>query len=209
MTISAGPAGRSGTKMASERSLMEQKLHEAEALTLWPTDVKSWLIGKDPDAGKNWRQEKKGITGWNGCMALLTQWTQFEQAPGDGEGQGSLVYWSPWGAKMRTQLSNWTTWSRNGQSWYPHWAQSFLGAVWEESGLSLNIIMNPEGTSTGSCAFWQVNTALSRRESKWGTSMATTVHSLCHEDSLLPTYWVSVPWTSPPQEKLPQGRLVQ
>ena len=35
---------------------------EAEALILWPTDVKNWLIGKDPDAGKDWRQEEKGMT---------------------------------------------------------------------------------------------------------------------------------------------------
>ena len=54
---------------------MVQKLHEAKALIPWPTDVKSWLTGKHPDAGKNWRQEK-GITGWDGWMALLTQWTQ-------------------------------------------------------------------------------------------------------------------------------------
>ena len=64
---------------------------EAEAPILWPHDAKSWLIGKDPDAGKDWGQEAKGITedemvGWhhwiNGC--------EFEQTPGDSEGQGSL-----------------------------------------------------------------------------------------------------------------------
>ena len=57
---------------------------EAEALRLWPPDVKRWLIGKDPDAGKNWGQEEKGATenemvGWhywiNGC--------ELEQIPGD------------------------------------------------------------------------------------------------------------------------------
>ena len=49
---------------------------EAEAPILWPPDVKSWLIGKDPDAGKNWGQEKKGGNrGWDGWMVLLTQWT--------------------------------------------------------------------------------------------------------------------------------------
>ena len=35
---------------------------EAEALILWPVDVKNWLIGKDPDAGKDWRQDEKGMT---------------------------------------------------------------------------------------------------------------------------------------------------
>ena len=42
---------------------------------LWPPHVKSWLIWKDPDAGKDWRQEEKGTTGWDGWMASLTQWT--------------------------------------------------------------------------------------------------------------------------------------
>ena len=45
---------------------------------LWPPDVKSWLIGKDPDAGKDWKQEEKGTTEdreWDGWMASLTQWT--------------------------------------------------------------------------------------------------------------------------------------
>ena len=48
---------------------------EAEALILWPPDAKNWLIGKDPNAGKDWRQEEKGMTGWDGRMASLTQWT--------------------------------------------------------------------------------------------------------------------------------------
>ena len=72
----------------------------SEATIFWPSDVKSQLIRKDPDAGKVLRQEEKGITeyemaGWrhrlNGC--------EFEQVPRDGEGQGSLVRCSPWGHK--------------------------------------------------------------------------------------------------------------
>ena len=47
---------------------------KAEAPILWPPDVKNWLIGKDPDAGKDWRQEE-GLTGWDGWMASLTQRT--------------------------------------------------------------------------------------------------------------------------------------
>ena len=47
----------------------------AEATVLWPPDVKSWLIREDPDFGKDWRQEEKGMTGWDGWMASLTQWT--------------------------------------------------------------------------------------------------------------------------------------
>ena len=48
---------------------------EAETPILWPTHVKSWLIGKDPDAGRDWGQEEKGTTGWDGWMASLTRWT--------------------------------------------------------------------------------------------------------------------------------------
>ena len=48
---------------------------EAETAILWPPDVKNWLIGKDPDAGKDWRQEEKWTTGWGGWMASPTQWT--------------------------------------------------------------------------------------------------------------------------------------
>ena len=42
---------------------------------LWPPDVNSWLIWKDPDAGKDWTREEKGMTGWGGWMASPTQWT--------------------------------------------------------------------------------------------------------------------------------------
>ena len=73
---------------------------EAEAPILWPPVAKSWLIGKDPDAGKDWRQEKKGMTedemfGWHHWL----NGHEFEQAPGDGDRQGSLVCCSPWGHK--------------------------------------------------------------------------------------------------------------
>ena len=49
---------------------------EGETPILWPLDAKSWLIWKDPDAGKDWGQEEKGVTGWDGWMASLTQWTR-------------------------------------------------------------------------------------------------------------------------------------
>ena len=47
---------------------------EAETPILWSPDVNSWLIWKDPDAGIDWRQEEKGMAGWDGWMASLTQW---------------------------------------------------------------------------------------------------------------------------------------
>ena len=73
---------------------------EAEAPILWPPDAKSWLVRKDPDAGKDWRQEEKGATenemvGWHHRL----NGHEVEQAPGVGEGQGSLVCCSPWGCK--------------------------------------------------------------------------------------------------------------
>ena len=48
---------------------------EAETGILWPPDAKNWLIWGDPDAGNHWRQKEKGMTGWNGWMASVTQWT--------------------------------------------------------------------------------------------------------------------------------------
>ena len=72
---------------------------EAES-QLWPPDVKSWLIWKDPDAGKDWRQEEKGTT-----EDEIIRWHhrcngyEFELAAGVGDGQGSLACCSPWGHK--------------------------------------------------------------------------------------------------------------
>ena len=84
---------------------------EAEAPILWPPDMKNRLIRKDPDAGKDWRQEEKGTTedevvGWH-------HWCnrhEFEQAPGVGEGQGSLACCSPWGCK-ELDMTEWLNWT--------------------------------------------------------------------------------------------------
>ena len=82
---------------------------EAETSILWLPNVKNWLIWKDPDAGKYWRQEEKGTTedemvGWHHRL----KGHEFEQTPGDSEGQGSLVCYSPWD---REELD--TTWQLN------------------------------------------------------------------------------------------------
>ena len=84
---------------------------EAETQVLWPPDVKSWLIGKDLDAGQDWRQEDKGMTedemvGWHHQL----DGHEFEQAPGVGDGQGSLVNGSPRGHEEsnRIEWQNWT-----------------------------------------------------------------------------------------------------
>ena len=82
---------------------------EAETPVLWPPDVKNWLIGKDPDAGKDWRWEEKGMTedemvGWH----HRPDGHEFEQAPGVGDGQRSLSCCGPWGHKQLDTLRNWT-----------------------------------------------------------------------------------------------------
>ena len=73
---------------------------EAEAAKLWLPDAKSRLIGKYSDAGKDWRQEEKGTTEDEMVGRLhRLDGHEFEQAPGDGEGQGSLACCSPWDHK--------------------------------------------------------------------------------------------------------------
>ena len=85
---------------------------EAETPVLWPPDAKSWLTGKDPDAGKDWRQEKGTIedemVGWHHWL----DGHEFVPAPGVGDGQGSLVCCSLWGRKESdmTERLNWAVW---------------------------------------------------------------------------------------------------
>ena len=80
---------------------------EAETPILWPPDAKNWLIWKGPDAGKDWRQEEKGTTedemvGWHHWLTG----PEFEETLGVGDGQGSLVCYSPLGPRVR---HNWAT----------------------------------------------------------------------------------------------------
>ena len=83
----------------------------AEAPVLWPPHLKSWLIGKDSDAGKDWGQEERGMTedemaGWHHWLnERESEWT-----PGDGDGQGGLECCDSWGRKESdtTERLNWT-----------------------------------------------------------------------------------------------------
>ena len=93
---------------------------EAETWILWPPDVKNWLIGKNPDAGKDWRQEEKGLmedemVGWHHQL----YGHEIEQAPRVGNGQGSLVCCSPSGCKEldTAERLKWT----ELVSGYEHW----------------------------------------------------------------------------------------
>ena len=78
---------------------------DAEAPILCPPNVKSWLIGKDPDAGRDWGQEEKGTT-----EDEMAEWHhqldrhEFGRAQGDGHGQGSLECCSPQGWRVRRDL---------------------------------------------------------------------------------------------------------
>ena len=84
---------------------------KAETLVLWPPYAKSWLIGKDSDAGRDWGQEEKGTTkdemaGWHHRL----DGREFEWTPGDGDGQGGLACGDSWGHKEldTTERLNWT-----------------------------------------------------------------------------------------------------
>ena len=95
---------------------------ETKALILWPPDVRNWPTGKDPDAGKDWRQKEKvatedAIVGWHHRL----NGREFEQTPRGSKGQGSLVCCSLWGCKQldtTEQLNNssihsfWHEWLR-------------------------------------------------------------------------------------------------
>ena len=91
---------------------------KVEAPFLWPPDAKNWLIWKDPDAGKDWRQEEKGMT-----EDEMVEWHQrlngheFEQALGDSEGQGSLACWQNWVTKPQQLTSNHNSGMSQGD-WY-------------------------------------------------------------------------------------------
>ena len=85
---------------------------EAEAAIFWPPDAKNQFIGKEPDGGKDWKQEEKGMI--EDEMVEWHHWLngpEFEQAPGVGDGQGSLACCSQWGQKeldMTATELNWT-----------------------------------------------------------------------------------------------------
>ena len=90
---------------------------EAETPILWSTDANNWLIGKDPDAGKDWKWEKKGtedeIVGWHHWLnGRESEWT-----PGVGDGQGGLACCNSWGCK-ELDMTEWLNWTELN-SWCP------------------------------------------------------------------------------------------
>ena len=98
---------------------LERLMLKLKTPILWPPDVKSWLIWKDPDAGKYWRQVEKGMTedeivGWHHQL----NGHGFGWTPGVGDGQGGLVCCGSWGHKEldMTEQLNWT----EPENWIPH-----------------------------------------------------------------------------------------
>ena len=102
---------------------------KAETLVLWPPHVKSWLIGKDPDAGRDWGQEEKGTTedemaGWHHWLdGRESEWT-----PGVGDRQGGLACCDSWGRKEldTTERLNWTELIRDFILFMVAWANRFF-----------------------------------------------------------------------------------
>ena len=142
----------------SDRETITGFTVEAEAATLWPTDMKSQLIGKDLDAGKVWGQKEKWVT--KDEVVACHHWLsghEFEQTLGDSEGQGSLACCRPWSHKesdMTYRLNNSSSSSNNNNSnihfkiitirsqvtimvvWLPSWYKHtvFLLTIFPHSG---------------------------------------------------------------------------
>ena len=111
---------------------------EAETPILWSSDAKSWLIWKDPDAGKDWGQEEKGTTeddmvGWHHRL----NGHGFGWTPGVGDGQGGLACCGSWGCKESdtTEQLKWTAqivtcWWQN---WLSLWSSVMVLSMWKEA----------------------------------------------------------------------------
>ena len=90
---------------------------KAEPPGLWPPHAKSWLIGKDSDAGREWGQEEKGMTedemaGWHHRLdERESEWT-----PGVGDGQGGLVCCNSWGRRVGHDWETELNWIKNSNS---------------------------------------------------------------------------------------------
>ena len=97
--------------LESSAKHLQHAKHKAETPVLWPPHAKSWLIGKDFDAGRDWGQEVKGTTedemaGWHHWLdGRESEWT-----PAVGDGQGGLACYDSWGRKESdtTEQLNWT-----------------------------------------------------------------------------------------------------
>ena len=105
---------------------------EAETPIFWPPDAKNWLIWKDPDSGNDWRWKEKETTNDE-----MIEWHhrqdghEFEQAPGVGDGQGSLACCSPWGHR-ESDMTEWLKWIDKSLTIYVVSWLHFSGIVLKE-----------------------------------------------------------------------------
>ena len=151
---------------------------------LWPPDSKSWLVVKDPDAGRDWRQEKKGTT-----EDEMVEWRhQFnghesEQAPWDGEGREAWRAEVHGVAKSQTRLSDWTRTASSGLLTVSQQSQSTGTRLWRR-----NIQCLLQGTKQGELAahaqktqtlHWLLDKGFLRQ--CWGN---------CHKISLRTFFWL-------------------
>ena len=109
---------------------------EAETRILWPPHAKSWLIGKDSDAGRDWEQEEKGTTedemaGWHHRLdGRESQWT-----PGVGDGQRGLACCSSWGCRESDTTER--LWVNSGSLWWTEaWRAAIHGVAKSQTRLS-------------------------------------------------------------------------
>ena len=128
---------------------------EAETPILWPPHVKSWLIGKDPDAGRDWGQEEKGMTedemaGWHHRL----DGHEFGWTTGVGDGQGGLACCDSWGRKESdtNERLNWTELKAHGP-------QNFL---W---------LLHPHGGGIGGKGNFAFVKKLSKYRAKWRSKL--------------------------------------
>ena len=158
---------------------------EDEAPIIWPSDAKSWLIWKDPDAGKNWRQEEKATTedevvGWYHRL----NGHEFEQTLGDGEGQWSLECFSPWCCKELDMIE----WLNNdAKSWTGSHTQRFSESnqgSWQVSKLFLWLIsaswLRPDPAQRNTTNWENLDRSVGLRPGDEPTNLS---HSLGHHQA--------------------------
>ena len=113
---------------------------KAETPVLWPPHAKSWLIGKDSDAGRDWGQEEKGTT--EDEMAGWYHWLdghESEWTPGAGDGQGGLACCDSWGCRVRHDWATELNWTR-GRKAEEAECRRFLGQQWKEMAAHSSVL---------------------------------------------------------------------
>ena len=127
---------------------------KAETPVLWPPHAKSWLIGKDCDAGRAWGQEEKGMT--EDEMAGCHHWLdghESEWTPGVGDGQGGLACCDSWGHKEsdKNERLNWLTELNSSWCWVSfHVCWPSVCLLWKNMYLDLPPIFFPGSSPGGS-----------------------------------------------------------